>query len=165
MMRRSSRVIPLMTVSAAACLALAACHWMTDPSQSIDVSISSDRDVVSRATPATISVTMVNRGSSDVEVADPRTYGCMPPFEVEENSGRKVQLPSVICALPGFGPYLLKSGSTLTVQGRWAADRADGNGITDVAPVAPGEYRLTARVVGAKRVLTSPPVVVTVVAR
>jgi hypothetical protein len=89
----------------------------------------------------------------------------MPPFEVTESSGRKVELPGRICALPAFAPVLLRPGATLSVQGRWAADRADGNGITDVAPVTPGEYRLTARVFGAKRVLTSPPIVVTVIAR
>lgn len=138
------------------CLTLGACSSLTDANSAIVVNLSVDRAVVSQATPATVTVTMVNYGAKSIEVADPRSYACMPPFEVADASGRPVQLPGRFCLAIAYGQVTLAPGDSLTIRDRWSGERAD----TASRPVfvSPGEYRLSARVVGRDGIITSPPV-------
>jgi hypothetical protein len=140
----------------ALCSLLASCMSITDANRAIVVNLSVDRSVVSPATPAAVTVTMVNYGAKTIEVAHPNSYGCVPPFEVADASGRAVQLPGRLCAMPAFVPVKLAPGDSLTIRSRWSADQADS--AYQPVPVPPGAYRLSARVSSEHGFITSPPV-------
>jgi hypothetical protein len=140
----------------ALCLTLGACKSLTDANRAIVVNLSVDRAVVSPATPAAVTVTMVNYGAKTIEVAHPDSYGCVPPFEVADASGRTVQLPGRLCAMPAYAPVKLAPGDSLMIRSRWSAEQADSAGKT--VPVSPGDYRLSARVVSEHGFITSPAV-------
>lgn len=149
-------------VALALCPLLASCMSITEGSRSVAVNLSVDRAVVSQATPAAITITMVNYGATAIEVADPRSYACMPPYEVAGASGRSIQLPGRVCDLISFANVLLAPGDTLTVRDSWSGDQA--NGAFGSVPAPPGEYRLSARLVGQGGFITSAPIDVLVTA-
>jgi hypothetical protein len=142
---------------------LAGCNEPTSVSKFVDVSLASDRQVVSPSTPAMITVTVVNHGDRSIDVADPRSYACMPPYSVETEQGDAVPAPSRgLCALPAYPPISLVPGASITIGDSWSGEAHAGQLAN--APLPSGRYRLTARVVAARGFLASAPVVVTVIA-
>jgi len=142
---------------------LVGCNEPTSVSKFVDVSLASDRQVVSPSTPAAITVTIVNHGDRSVDVADPSSYACMPPYSVETERGDAVPAPSRgLCALPAYPPISLVPGASVTIGDSWSGDAHAGQ--LENAPLPPGRYRLAARVGVSRGLMASAPVVITVIA-
>ena len=146
----------------ALCSLLASCMSITEGGRSVAVNLSVDRAAVSPATPAAITITMMNYGAAAIEVADPDSYACMPPFEVANASGRAIQLPERACSAIPNRYVTLASGDTLTIRDSWSGEQASGT--AGAVPAPPGAYRLSARLIGRDGVITSPPIDVVVTA-
>jgi len=147
-------------IAPAVLIAISACNDPTSVDRFVDVSLSTDREIVSSSTPAVITVVLANHGQRTVATADPRSYACMPPYTVMNDQGDEVPPPVRFCALPAYMSVTLAPGATMTIQATWSAERPDGQ-LTN-SPVAPGQYRLAARVFVDRSSLTSEPVLVSV---
>jgi hypothetical protein len=141
-------------------MAIGACNEPTSVDRFVDVRLSTDREIVSPSTPAVITVVLANHGERTVETSDPRSYACMPPYSVQNEQGDDVPLPARFCALVAYAPVSLAPGATMTIRATWSAEKHDGQ--LKNSPVAPGQYRLAARVPVDRRILTSEPVLVSV---
>jgi hypothetical protein len=149
-------VIPLLA-------GLVGCNDPTSVNKSLDVTLTTDRQVVTPSTPAVITVTIVNHGDRSVEVADPRTYGCMPPYSVETEQGDAVPAPSRgFCAAIAYLPVSLEPGASVTIRDSWSGEGYTGQFAN--APLPSGRYRLAARVVAGGGLMSSAPVVISVIA-
>lgn len=126
----------------------------------LDVTVAVDRSEAAPTSAADITITIRNRGPDVVQTADPRSYACLAPYRVWDSAERTVLLPGRLCAAIAFAPRNLAPGDSVIVRDRWSADMTDGKG--GVTTVAPGQYRIVARVVGQGRELTSEPVLVAV---
>ena len=140
----------------ALCSMLGACSSVTDANRAVVVNLSSDRSVVNQATPATITITMVNYGPTAIEVAEPASYECMPPFEVTNASGSSIQLPGRACFAIPHGNVSVAPGDSLVIRDRWSGDQAGS--ASNPMPAPAGTYRLAARLVAKDRIITSPPI-------
>jgi hypothetical protein len=141
-------------------LALLACDaGPTETAAQLPVTISADRDRLSLTEPATLTVTVTNRGRGSISVNDPRNL-CSPSYRVFDGANREVQLPDRICTAQGFPPRTLRVGESIVVTDRWAGT-ARGDDRTSI-PVAPGSYRLLARITRIQQEYTSAPINVTV---
>jgi len=149
-------------IAPAILVAIGACNDPMGVDRFVDVSLSTDREIVSPSTPAVITVVLANHGNRAVATADPRSYACMPPYTVWNDQGDDVPPPGRLCALPAYMPVTLAPGETMTIQATWSAEKHDGQ--LKNSPVAPGKYRLAARVFVDRSSLTSEPVLVTVTA-
>jgi len=156
MSRIQGIVIPFFT-------ALVGCNEPTSVDHFLDVSLSTDRQVVSPSTPAAITVTIVNRGDRSVQVADPRSYACMPPYSVETEQGDAVPAPTRgFCDLILYPPVSLDPGARVTIRDSWSGEAYAGQFAN--APLPSGRYRLAASVVAGGRLIAGAPVVITVIA-
>jgi hypothetical protein len=138
------------------------CNEPTTVNNGLDVSLSTDRQYVTPSTPATITVVIVNRSNRTFEMTDPRSYACMPPYSVATEYGDPVPAPSRgFCAAVLYTPVPLDPGATMTLRDTWSGEASDDH--LDNTPLAPGRYRLAARVVARDGLLGSEPVVISVV--
>jgi hypothetical protein len=153
-MRRATRLLSV------ACLVLCACQSPTDPAEQLFVTLSTDRQVVSPGHPVEITITVVNLGPSIVRTADPGTYACAHGYSITDGEGHSLRLPEQICAAIGLSPRTLGPGESLVIHDRWEATESSGS--LGATPVAPGTYRLAARVIGQHREATSEPVTLVV---
>lgn len=149
-----AKLLPLLAMG------FAACRSATEVSSPLDISLS--LSATSAVQPATIDVevTVVNRDSRVVQTADPRSYGCSPPYHVTDPVGRTVDLPGRICAAIAFAPIQLAPGARVVIRDRWALDASDGD--RGSRPVDAGQYQIRARVFGAEQERVSAPVTLTV---
>jgi hypothetical protein len=136
--------------------ALSACTSSTEAhAPLLDIAMSVDRTIVTSNTPVNVTISITNRGSEDVQVADPRTYACFPPFRVLDRFASAVDLPGRACFTVAYADVTIDPGATLTLVDRWTGLRA--NGSADPVPAAPGEYQIAAQVLVGHEFRTSAP--------
>jgi hypothetical protein len=142
------------------CAGFGACESPTNVSRQLVVEVAVDRVDVAPTNPADIAITIINRGRSTVQTADPRSYACSPSYLVLDAAGRSVLLPGRFCLAIAYAPRDLAPGDSITVRDRWSADMTDGHGGATV--VTPGQYRIVARIFAQGSALNSEPVLVSV---
>lgn len=81
--------------------------------------MSVDRAVVTPSNPVTVTIVIMNRGSEDISVPDPRIYACFPPYRVFDRFGSAVELPSRACFLVAYADATIAPGATMTLVDRW----------------------------------------------
>src|SRR5678815_1636708 len=79
------------------CIALSACHNVTDVNSQLDIAISVDRLEITPTNPAHVTIGVENRGPDTVAIADPRSYACAAPYLVRDANDRAVALPPRTC--------------------------------------------------------------------
>ncbi|HEY7396111.1 MAG TPA: hypothetical protein VH559_14750 [Gemmatimonadaceae bacterium] len=141
---------------------LVGCNEPTSANDFVEVSLTTDRQVVTPSTPAAITVSIVNRSDRSVDVADPRSYACMPPYSVETERGDAVPAPSRVCDLILYAPVSLAPGASLTIRDSWSGEGYTGQFAN--APLPSGRYRLAARVVAGGHLVAGEPVVISLIA-
>lgn len=142
-------------------LALLGCDYApTESAGQLAITIAADRDRLSPASPASLTVTITNRGRGSASVPDPRSLRCSPPYRVFDAADREVPIPDRVCTLQGFPPRTLRAGESLVVRDEWAGTTRGGD--RTAIPVAPGSYRLRGRIVLSRHEYASPAIEVTV---
>jgi hypothetical protein len=143
--------------------ALVGCNEPTSVDGGLDVSLSTDRQVVTPSTPAMITITVVNRGDRTVKAMDPRGYACMPAYSVATEQGASVPAPSSgFCAAVAYLRVSLEPGESMTIRDTWSGEASDGR--LGNTPLPAGRYRLATRVAAGSELLGSAPVVMSVAA-
>jgi len=142
------------------CIALSACHNVTDVNSQLDIAISVDRLEITPTNPAHVTIGVENRGPDTVAIADPRSYACAAPYLVRDANDRAVALPPRTCLAILYAPRKLAPGESLTIRDQWSGDKSNGTG--GAIPVTPGTYRISANVGGQGRKLTSEAVIVSI---
>lgn len=136
-------------------LALAGCGSATMPSPDfVDVAISSDRSVVNQASPAEITVSIINRTT----VAFPVYHSdCIPIFDVLDANGNVIGPGNArVCNLDLRAPVYVQPNETLALHDTW-----DGSGSS--AALESGTFLVRARVVVAGATRFSEPIPIVVV--
>ena len=136
-------------------LALAGCGSATMPSPDhVDVEISSDRSIVNEASPAEITVSIINRSTVAFPVHD---SDCVPIFDVlDEHNNVIGPWSGGACHLVARAPRYVQPNETLQLHGTW-----DGSGSS--AALEAGTFRVRARVVIAGAMRFSTPISIEVI--
>lgn len=152
----------LRLIAPIAILALAGCSSATDVGLPLDISLSVDHPVIGPSNSAAVEVHVVNRSGRTVATSHPQSYDCIRPYVVENGSGDVVPQQGRSCLLVLYPPVELAPGDSIVIHDTWAGDKTDGN--YESVRVAPGQYRLVARVFADGREMSSAPAAVTVTA-
>jgi hypothetical protein len=147
-------------ITLALCALLGGCSAATDVDRQLSITLAVDRTIVDFGNPVAITVTVLNRGPREVHISDPRNYACAPPYSVVDERGQNIRLPGRLCLAIAYAPVALASGQSLIIRDGWAGNQ--DNGSLAPSPVASGRYHLAARVIGDDDVLTSEPVLLSV---
>jgi hypothetical protein len=157
---RTSRLWSRAALAVTMCVGIVACGGPTDASDTIDVAVAVDRVDIDLENPAHVTITVTNRGAEPVEAIDPRNYACFPSYVVRNAMQTEVPLPGRYCLTIGYAPRTLASGESMTFTDRWSGEMSDHAGRS--VSVAPGLYRLSARVFVGGRERNSAAVIVRV---
>lgn len=160
-MRNSSRLLRAV-LCAALVAASSACDGPTSVNDQLDVTLTIDRTVITPGSPANVTVVVRNRGRQTVEIAPPQAYSCFPPYDVLDARDTPVTLPGRYCLTIGYAPYALAPGASVAITDVWSGDASDGSG-NGATAVAPGKYRIRARVTGIGDIITGSATTVSVV--
>lgn len=137
-------------------LAAIACGNPTGTDRDIEVTVTTSMQTIGRAAPAIITVTTTYRGAGAVTLSE---SSCPQRFVVLNDRDEVVAPhPTHICNT-GLPAVTLQSGESVQFEYAWNALDSAVPG----TPVAPGTYRLRGYAYGARRVVTSEPVSITVV--
>lgn len=138
-------------------LVVCACGGSTGLATDVDVVISSNRASVSLTAPVQIVVTVTNRSNAPTEII---TSGCVPTFEVVDANGIAVGPWSGPCAPVAPPPELLDPHASRNFVSSWNATAA-GPAVSPQS-LAPGTYRVRAKMAIAGSVRYSAPIVIEV---
>jgi hypothetical protein len=141
----------------AICVALGACHGVTEANDAVDVVAAVDRMDIEPELPANVTITIINHGSQALHIVE---HWCMPMYVVRNIVKDDVPLPGRYCTAIAYAPRDLMPGDHLTLTDRWSGETTDGLGRT--SSVAPGRYEIIGRAFVDGRELRTAPVVVRV---
>src|SRR3954462_5840994 len=115
------QILPFLVIVAGGCQAA------TDIDQRVGVTMSIDHEIVSSAAPVNITVTVVNRGTRDIQTEAPYVAACVATYLVLDGAGREVKTPGRVCTLQAYSPVILRPGQSLTIHDSWSGTTADGS--------------------------------------
>lgn len=159
-MRNASRLLRSVCVLCVA--TLFACDDPTSVNDQLGVTLSVERATITSGRAANVTVVVRNRGPRTLDVAPAEAYACLPPYVVYDMNDVSITLPGRICSLADYALHSLAPGDSLVIHDQWAGDKSNGT-VNGSMAVAPGQYRVRARVTGELEILMSAPTTVSVV--
>lgn len=140
----AARPMKMASTSVVLCaVAALGCADPLDPSRLVDVSVTTDRNVVSATQPVQVTVTVVNRSSVLVKTGAPESYCYPPAFVVLDATLRERKPTPRVCLAIAYLPKTLLPGESIVIHDRWSGETADSNG--NLIRLSPGKYFLKGR--------------------
>ena len=119
----------------------------------VGVTITSDRSTIAQGDTAHVSVTIVNRGVTPVQLSG---GPCTPQFVVSNAVGQVMQpYLGLYCALVDWAPLTIAPGASVILPASWSGDVST---IEGPSRLPPGLYFVSARVPATGGTLTSAPI-------